>query len=188
MPGPDWRGDQERRRADEEWRTTAVLRETEERRFRKTINTEALAKLAKMQCTQREMAEFFGFDEDGFAKRLDNEPKLKQIIARNMAAGKISLRRKQMQKAMDGDTTMLIHLGKQMLDQTDKKEVKHEHNLISPDRAAQLIAEAQQRIEKKQQTALLNQSAPAITDATYIEVSEANTSKEINHSIGSHEQ
>jgi hypothetical protein len=34
------------------------------------------------------------------------------------------LRRKQLEKAMGGDSTMLIWLGKNMLGQSDKSEVK----------------------------------------------------------------
>jgi hypothetical protein len=40
-----------------------------------------------------------------------------------MAVGRMSLRRKQWKAAEDGNTTMLVWLGKQYLGQSDKSEV-----------------------------------------------------------------
>ena len=47
-----------------------------------------------------------------------------QAFEHYSASGKASLRRQQLRAAEDGDRQMLLWLGKQYLDQTDKKEVK----------------------------------------------------------------
>lgn len=48
----------------------------------------------------------------------------KEVFARKRGKGKVSLRRRQFQAALEGDTSMMIFLGKQYLDQADKKEIK----------------------------------------------------------------
>lgn len=48
---------------------------------------------------------------------------LKDFISQHASVTKQALRRKQIEKALNGDTTMLIWLGKQTLDQRDQKHV-----------------------------------------------------------------
>lgn len=81
--------------------------------------------LCSIQCTQAEIAEAFDCSIDTLARRIKDKYKqdFAVIYEQKRGAGKISLRRAQWQKAVEGkDTTMLIWLGKQYLGQSDKGE------------------------------------------------------------------
>ena len=81
------------------------------------IDPEQVEKLAALGCTNTEIATFFGCSKDLISKSYStNITKGKQI-------GKIRLRKMQIQAAEKGSVPMLIWLGKQMLEQTDKQEV-----------------------------------------------------------------
>ena len=81
------------------------------------IDPEQVEKLAALGCTNTEIASFFGCSKDLISKSYStNITKGKQI-------GKIRLRKMQIQAAEKGSVPMLIWLGKQMLEQTDKQEV-----------------------------------------------------------------
>lgn len=82
------------------------------------IDGEQVRKLAAMGCTYREIGAWFGVDEKTIRNRFSAE---KEQGEEN---GKLSLRRRQWKRAMEGSDTMLIHLGKQYLGQSDKAEVK----------------------------------------------------------------
>ncbi len=58
-----------------------------------------------------------GCSHDTLARRFKDE------LADGRLQGKASLRRKQYEIAMSGNTTMLIWLGKQALGQSDKQEI-----------------------------------------------------------------
>lgn len=89
------------------------------------IDGEQVRKLAGLGCTYSEIGAWFGVDEKTIRNRFSAE---KQQGAEN---GKLSLRRRQWKRAMEGSDTMLIHLGKQYLNQAEKIEQKNEHS--SPD-------------------------------------------------------
>ena len=78
------------------------------------IDSEQVEKLAQIQCTNVEIAAFFGCDESTIRDRFPEQ------LKKGREAGKISLRRKQFQVAQGGNVSMLIWLGKQYLGQTDK--------------------------------------------------------------------
>ena len=94
----------------------------------------------KLCATQKEMADFFGCTqrtiekymaekeeeplEDSESERTEEYGEFRKVYTRAAAEGKTSLRRVQMNKAMNGDTSMCIWLGKQLLDQKDKMEEK----------------------------------------------------------------
>tara|TARA_R100001443_G_scaffold117366_1_gene141739 strand:+ start:3538 stop:3849 length:312 start_codon:yes stop_codon:yes gene_type:complete len=81
------------------------------------IDPEQVEKLAALGCTNTEIASFFGCSKDLISKSYStNITKGKQI-------GKIRLRKMQIQAAEKGSVPMLIWLGKQMLEQTDKQEL-----------------------------------------------------------------
>jgi len=84
-------------------------------RPRAKIDLELLEKLAVIHCSPQEMANLLGIHRTTLLKNDDYA----EIIARGMAEGKKSLRRKQMEIAMGGNPTMLIWLGKNMLGQSD---------------------------------------------------------------------
>ena len=87
------------------------------------IDKEVVRKLASIQCTLREIAAFVGCDE----KTIRN--KFSDLIATTRDMGKVSLRRKQYEKAMEGNVTMLIWLGKNELGQQDRQDYVHTGNI-----------------------------------------------------------
>lgn len=81
------------------------------------IDPEQVIKLAQIGCKNKEIAEFFGCSEETICGRFSNE------IRKGKANLKISLRRTQLQVALSGNVAMLIWLGKQLLEQNEKKEI-----------------------------------------------------------------
>jgi hypothetical protein len=84
------------------------------------INTEQVKKLAAIGCTNEEIAHIVGCSHDTLARRF------KDVLTAGRSVGKMSLRRKQWDVALAGNVTMLIWLGKQVLGQSDKQEIKAE--------------------------------------------------------------
>lgn len=80
------------------------------------IDETEVEKLAAMFCTTEEIASFFNVDKRTIERRFA------AVLANGRNKGKISLKRKQYLVAMDGNVQMLIWLGKQHLDQKDKRE------------------------------------------------------------------
>lgn len=91
----------------------------------KKVLTEDAIKLienmARIMCTEEEIADVLGCSRDLFYTK-ENENLFRQAIEKGRATGKQSLRRKQYEVAMKGNSSMLIWLGKQWLNQTDKVE------------------------------------------------------------------
>lgn len=79
--------------------------------------------------TYETMAEFFGVSIDTIARRMKDE-KSDFCMAYKKGRGQslMKLREAQLQKALSGDSTMLIWLGKQLLGQTDHIENKVDVN------------------------------------------------------------
>lgn len=77
----------------------------------KPIDAEMVRKLAKIGCTQRDIAEFFGVAHSVISERFRTDFQL------GSAQSKISLRRAQFKRALQGSDTMLIHLGRSVLSQ-----------------------------------------------------------------------
>jgi len=80
----------------------------------KTIDRDLVFKLAAIQCTQEEIAEVVGLGVEALRRRFGT------IIEKGKQAGRKSLRRAQWDKALNGDTRLLIFLGKQYLSQKDQ--------------------------------------------------------------------
>lgn len=99
-------------------------------RPRKEIDFDQFEKLCLIQCTKEEICAYFDIDDVTLDTRLEEhyQKGFSEIFKRKRGKGKVSLRRKQYQTALAGNVTMLIWLGKNYLDQTDKikEEVKHE--------------------------------------------------------------
>jgi len=89
------------------------------------IPEEQVAELAKLHCTNKEMADFFGVPLQTF---MDN---FRDIITKNRLITKQRLRSKQLEVALNGDRTMLIWLGKQMLGQSESP-LTNEDNQVLP--------------------------------------------------------
>jgi hypothetical protein len=79
------------------------------------IDEVQLEKLAQLHCTNTEIAAFFNCSVDTITRRYAD------LLDKGREAGKIALRRKQWQLAIEkGDRVMLIWLGKQYLGQSEK--------------------------------------------------------------------
>ena len=79
------------------------------------IDPEEVKKLARLHCSIKEIAEYFGTTADTITYHFAD------IITKAKMETKNSLRRAQLKVALDGNVTMLIWLGKQMLGQSETK-------------------------------------------------------------------
>ena len=76
-----------------------------------------------MQCTDEEMAAWFGITRETLVRRKKGD--ILDAIERGKAKGRASLRRAQFQNALNGNATMQIWLGKQLLGQRDIVTTEH---------------------------------------------------------------
>lgn len=83
------------------------------------IPEEEVAELALKGAKNAEIAAFFGVDEATIGRRFA------KLLTKKRSIRRMHLRGIQTDKALSGDTTMLIWLGKNELDQTDKVEQQH---------------------------------------------------------------
>lgn len=83
------------------------------------IDYAACEKLARIMCTQSEIAEVLGVS----LSTLEHDKEFLRIHKKGIEAGKASLRRMQWKSAEDGNVTSQIWLGKQYLGQRDKQEL-----------------------------------------------------------------
>ena len=102
-------------------------------RPRKEINMQQLIAAAQIQCTAEECAALFDCCADTLDARLKEEgyqgfSEFYKIHSQN---GKSSLRRLQWKSAQDGNVSMQIWLGKQMLNQRDKVENDHTGEVVT---------------------------------------------------------
>ena len=93
-------------------------------RPRLEIDTDLVEKLAVIHCTNTEIAAVVGCGESTIRRRFG------ELVAKGREQGRMTLRRKQYEAAMGGNITMMIWLGKQILHQSDKAEVKQESHQI----------------------------------------------------------
>jgi hypothetical protein len=86
------------------------------------IDWENVEKLLFIHATETEVAAFLGCSTDTVARAIKRQFKMTfaEYAAQKGGPGKISLRRAQWDLALKGNKTMLIWLGKQHLNQTDK--------------------------------------------------------------------
>lgn len=91
---------------------------------------EDLEALAMTGATRQEQAAMLGMDEDTLSRRLRDQPEVFMALARAGAKMRTSLRRKQLAIAMNdrhqAQATMLVWLGKTMLGQTERINLKIE--------------------------------------------------------------
>ena len=127
-------------------------------RPRKEINWKQLYSLCEIQCTQEEIASVLDICVDTIDTRCKEEHELSfsEIYKKHAEKGKKSLRRAQFSKAIEGNTTMLVWLGKQYLGQRDKTElsgpdggpIQHAHDLPD-DVLAKIITEGEKKGARK---------------------------------------
>lgn len=95
-------------------------------RPRLRLNWSQIGRMCEVQMTGVEIARVLGCHYDAIAKRCksDNGLTFSEWSEEKREHGRRSLRRRQYKSAVtDGNVTMMIWLGKQWLDQTDKREV-----------------------------------------------------------------
>ena len=101
-------------------------------RPRADIDLAELEKLCALQCTQADLAGWFGVHLHTIENRVKDDTLLAhegeemtfhEIMERGYARGRVSLRRRQMENADNGNATMQIWLGKNILGQRDNIEV-----------------------------------------------------------------
>lgn len=95
-------------------------------RPRKEIDYKLLDSLCGIQCTGEEIASIMGISYDRINIHLKEEKGIgfKDYYKIKSASGKASLRRAQWKSASEGNVVMQIWLGKNYLDQSDKREVE----------------------------------------------------------------
>lgn len=97
-------------------------------RPKKVIDYETARKLALIQCTLEEIANFF----ECSVRTLERDKEFCQVYKKHIGEGRMSLRRKQWKAADEGNTTMLVWLGKQYLGQRDQTESKVSVDQVQP--------------------------------------------------------
>ena len=80
------------------------------------IDTVQLQKLATLGCTNKEMGDFFGCSADLLEKSYS------EFLTKGRAEQKMRLRQLQWRACENGNVSMLIFLGKNMLGQQDRLE------------------------------------------------------------------
>lgn len=94
-------------------------------RPRKIIDQTQFEKLCGLQCTIEEFCCYFDCDDKTLEKWCKKTYRMNfsEVFRIKKGNGKISLRRKQFEVALSGNPTMLIWLGRNMLNQTDKIDI-----------------------------------------------------------------
>ena len=94
------------------------------------LNLGELERLSRLNCTMPEISAYFDIPLRTLEDKFTNEPDVRKAIEKGRATGMLSLRRKQIQIMEDtNNSTMAIWLGKQMLGQTDRQEIRQDINI-----------------------------------------------------------
>jgi len=89
-------------------------------RPKSVIDLAVVERGASIGCTREELAALCGVVQSTFYKHLAEDPAVAEAIDRGVAMGRATLRRAQWKGAVvDGNPTMMIWLGKQLLGQRD---------------------------------------------------------------------
>lgn len=98
------------------------MNEKKKRRPRIDIDWDKVNALCRLHCTGEEIAGFFKISYDTLHRAIKREfgMNFAEYFKKHSVDAKISLRRKQFEVAQGGNVPMLIWLGKQYLEQTDK--------------------------------------------------------------------
>jgi hypothetical protein len=91
---------------------------------RKNIKLSDVRRAAALRCTWKEVATFCEVSTTTLAKLRKEDPRIDEAYDNGLCEANISLRRNQ-QVLSQSNAPMSIHLGKQYLDQTDKKTIEH---------------------------------------------------------------
>jgi len=86
---------------------------------KKEVDGKLIRSLAAIGCTQQEIGAVTGCSPDTLQRRF------REDLTIGSETGKSSLRRRQWQAAMEGNVSMLIWLGKQLLGQREPIHIEH---------------------------------------------------------------
>jgi hypothetical protein len=101
----------------------------------KEINLDLVQDLARIHCTDAEIANICKVSQETFTRR-KRDPAFAELLEQARDEGKASLRRLQWQAAQNGNSALLIFLGKNILRQRDKT-VEEERD-VAADKAREL--------------------------------------------------
>jgi hypothetical protein len=104
------------------WPTTPSNHQQAGAARRTLIDRAVMERAAQIGCTIAETAALLGIAANTFSSHLQHDPNLREHYDRARDKGKETLRRWQWRAAEEGNPTMLIWLGKQMLGQKDKRD------------------------------------------------------------------
>ena len=115
------------------------------------IDWKEFDKLCGLQCSLEEIAGWYNCSVDTIENRVKevHSVTFSEYFKQKRASGKISLRRKQYEAAMSGNTALLIWLGKQYLNQSDKVHQTTEE--VTKQDTQDLVAKAEAIIQEIRQ-------------------------------------
>ena len=100
--------------------------------------------------TAAEMAAWFQTSLRTIERRMAaKEGAFRSAYDRGFGRLKISLRRQQIESAKAGNTAMLIWLGKQLLEQADKREIREETTVTQKTATLELTPEDEEFLQRK---------------------------------------
>ncbi|MEK9770637.1 MAG: hypothetical protein VW683_17135, partial [Betaproteobacteria bacterium] len=110
------------------------------------IDEEQVRALARLGCTWDEIADVIQVSRTTFGKYLKQKKSLREAYERGLSEGDVSIRRAQYDAAMSGKSAMLIWLGKNRLNQTDRVETKTENEITDTTGAVDKLHSAIDRL------------------------------------------
>ena len=125
----------------------------------KEFDLAEVEKLGMLGATAAEMAAWFNISLRTIERRMGmKDGEFRRAYDRGFGRLKISLRRQQIEAAKGGNVAMLIWLGKQLLEQADKREIKEEATLTQKQEAMALTPEDEEFLARKNRLILQNKS------------------------------
>ena len=112
------------------------------------IDPEMIRGLARIGATWDEIAGILGIARTTLAVRM-REKKYRDAYEQGVAEGDVSLRRAQYDSAMKGKTGMLVWLGKNRLNQTDRVETHNETTIHDGGNALDKLSSAIDRLSAR---------------------------------------
>jgi hypothetical protein len=117
----------------------------------KELDIKALKGLCEIQCTAEECAAALDMSTDTLNRRLNEEVGMgfAEFFKVHRQPGLSTLRRKQFLKATNGDTKMLIHLGKNWLGQSDKVDMSSSDGSMTSVQITRVVIDGREVIDEK---------------------------------------
>jgi hypothetical protein len=88
------------------------------------MGLEEVENLSRLNCTMDEIAAYFNVDVRTVQLRAQRDPAFRAAMERGQALGRLSIRRQQIRLMEQGNATMAVWLGKQLLGQRDRLEAE----------------------------------------------------------------